>query len=62
VASSDLFVYEVQVLEEGKKFALQITPQNIPTDLKGIIRGTFIVKTNLSNPTKGTLKIYAIVR
>jgi len=62
VASSDLFVYEIQVLEEGKKFALQITPQNIPTDLKGIIRGTFIVKTNLSNPTKGTLKIYAIVR
>ena len=62
VASSDLFTHAVKVLENGKKFALAISPQNIPTDAKGILRGTFIVKTSFPNPTKGTLKVYAIVR
>ena len=62
VASSDLFKYEIKVLEDGIKFAMAIEPQNIPSDSKGILRGTFIVKTSLSNPTKGTIKVYAIVR
>ena len=62
VASSDNFIHEVKVLDEGRKFALAVTPQNIPTDSKGIIRGTFVVKTNFDNPLKGTLKVYAIVR
>ena len=61
VASSDQFIHEVKVLED-RKFALAVTPQNIPTDSKGIIRGTFVVKTSFSNPLKGTLKVYAIVR
>ena len=61
VASSDLFKHEIKVLEDGKKFALVVEPQYIPADSKGIIRGTFIVKTNFPNPTKGTLKVYAIV-
>ncbi len=62
VASNDMFSHEIQVLEEGKKFAVVITPQGIPMDQKGIIRGTFVVKTSFSNPLKGTLKVYAIVR
>lgn len=62
IGSSDLFVQEVRVIEEGKKFALAVTPQNIPTDKKGILRGTFVIKTNFANPSKGTLKIYALVR
>ena len=62
IGSSDLFAQEVRVIEAGKKFALAVTPQNIPTDKKGILRGTFVVKTNFSNPSKGTLKVYAIVR
>ena len=62
IGSSDLFIQEVKVIEEGKKFALAVTPQNIPTDKKGILRGTFVIKTNFANPSKGTLKIYAIVR
>jgi hypothetical protein len=39
-----------------------ITPRGIPMDQKGIVRGTFVVKTSFSNPLKGTLKVYAIVR
>ncbi|QXD24956.1 DUF1573 domain-containing protein [Opitutia bacterium ISCC 51] len=62
IGSSDLFVQEVRVIEEGKKFALAVSPQNIPTDKKGILRGTFVIKTNFANPAKGTLKIYALVR
>lgn len=62
VASSDLFSHDVKVIEKGKKFVVSIKPQNLPDDSKGILRGTFIVKTNFSNPLKGTLKIYAIVR
>lgn len=62
VASSDLFTHEVVELVAGEKFAFVITPQNIPNDSKGIIRGTFVIKTNFPNPLKGTLKVYAIVR
>lgn len=62
VASSDFFSHEIKVLEEGKKFALSIAPENIPVDHKGILRGTFVVKTSFANPLKGTLKVYAIVR
>jgi hypothetical protein len=50
VTSSDLFT------------SISIAPQNIPTESGGIIRGTFVVKTSLSNPLKGTFKVYAIVR
>ena len=62
VASSDLFSYKIKVLEEGKKFAISIAPENIPADHKGILRGTFVVKTSFANPLKGTLKVYAIIR
>lgn len=62
IGSSDLFAQEVKVLEAGRKFALAVTPQNIPADKKGILRGTFVVKTDFANPSKGTLKVYAIVR
>lgn len=61
VSSSDYFVHEIKVLEAGKKFAVAIEPKNLP-DQKGIIRGTFIVKTSYSDPLKGNLKVYAIVR
>lgn len=62
VASSDFFSHEIKVLEEGKKFAISIAPENIPVDHKGILRGTFVVKTSFANPLKGTLKVYAIIR
>ena len=62
IGSSDLFSQEVKVIEDGKRFALAVTPQNIPTDKKGILRGTFVVKTNFPDPSKGTVKVYAIVR
>lgn len=62
IGSSDLFSQEVRVIEAGKQFALSVTPQNIPTDKKGILRGTFVVKTNFPDPSKGTVKVYAIVR
>jgi len=62
VASNDVFSHEVKVIEEGKKFTIVISPQNLPEDSKGIIRGTFIIKTSFSSPLKGTHKVYAIVR
>jgi hypothetical protein len=62
IASSDLFSHEIKVLDAGKKFTLAITPKDIPADQKGILRGTFLIKTSLSNPTKSTLKVYAIIR
>ena len=62
VSSSDLFAHQVKELIPGKKFSFQVTPTNIPTDSKGIVRGTFVIKTNFENPMKGTLKVYAIVR
>lgn len=62
VSSSDLFTHKVTEIEKGKKFSISIAPQNIPVESGGIIRGTFVVKTSLSNPLKGTLKVYAIIR
>ncbi|MCB1121381.1 MAG: DUF1573 domain-containing protein [Verrucomicrobiae bacterium] len=62
IGSSDLFSSEIKVMEAGKKFALSVVPENLPADAKGILRGTFLVKTNYANPTKSTLKVYAIVR
>jgi hypothetical protein len=62
VTSSDLFTHKVTEIEKGKKFSISIAPHNIPTESGGIIRGTFVVKTSLSNPLKGTFKVYAIVR
>lgn len=61
VSSSEVFSHEVKVLKEGKKFSVAIKPEHLP-EKTPITRGTFIVKTSYSDPLKGTVKVYAIVR
>ena len=61
VSTNDLFQHELKVLEKGKKFSLTISPPDV-ADIDGIVRGTFVVKTNVPNPLKSTMKIYAIIR
>ncbi len=61
VSSNDRFDHELEVLEKGKKFSLTIRPPDV-SEIEGIMRGTFLVKTSVPNPMKSTKKIYAIIR
>ena len=61
VSSNERFDHELEVLEKGKKFSLTIRPPDV-SEIEGIMRGTFLVKTSIPNPMKSTKKIYAIVR
>ena len=61
VSSNERFDHQFKVLEKGRKFSLTIRPPDV-SEIEGILRGTFLVKTSLPNPMKSTKKIYAIVR